>query len=291
MVVDLTGAMWVMGIFSEKLSIGSSTLTSRGQTNMFLAKFDSSMNPLFALQTTSSLGAVTPRDIKVDGSGNVIVVGEFTGRTSFGNFPLSSRGLQDVFVVSYDSKGNINWATQGGASQNDVGHGLAVASNGDIYVSGVAWGGTRKAVFGGHSFATHQDTSGMPTSDGFVAKLNSSGRWQWAKNIGSNADVDVANDLVLFGGQVVTILKYMGKVEGTTISGNGSQSTSALLYHDVTGQYVPSSSRGFDALDPRKIATNGTALYIAGHWKNALGIDGFTRMGSKGNDIFIWKVK
>jgi hypothetical protein len=285
---DATGSVWVAGTFSGNLYLDNSTLKALGATEMFLAKLDSSMKFQFAKQAGSSSGAVVPHDIKVDGSGNLILTGSFEGSTSFGPFILPSGGQKDVFVALYDNGVNVKWTAKGGASQNDAAHGLAVASNGDIYVSGVA---KDNAKFKDHAFTTHQDASGRPTSDGFVAKLNSSGKWQWANNIGSKTEVDVANDLVLFGGQVVTILKYMGKVEGTTISGNGSQSTSALLYHDVTGQYVPSSSRGFDALDPRSIATNGKDLYIAGHWNNSLGIDGFTRMGSKGNDIFIWKVK
>ena len=69
------------------------------------------------------------------------------------------------------------WAVQAGGSSTDQGFGIAVDSSGNCYITG-DFNGT--ASFG----ATNLTSSG--NDDTFVAKLNTSGEWQWAVQAGGS---------------------------------------------------------------------------------------------------------
>ena len=109
--------------------------------------------------------------IAVDSSNNAYV----TGGTRSTNFPVkgtvvqtSNKGGLDAFVTEIDSTGNITFSTYLGGSLDDVGHGIAVDSSG-VYVVGV----THSVDFPDVSTGFQTTISG--TSNGFVAKLTSSG--------------------------------------------------------------------------------------------------------------------
>jgi len=73
------------------------------------------------------------------------------------------------------------WAKQAGGSSADYGFGISVDSSGNSYVTGYFQGTA--------SFGPYTITSSGPT-DVFVAKLDSNGNWQWAKQAGgSSADI------------------------------------------------------------------------------------------------------
>jgi hypothetical protein len=105
--------------------------TSAGLLDVFLAKFDSSGNPLFIQQFGTPFDDVS-YGITVDSSGNVYIAGPTFGDLD-GN---TSAGLLDIFLTKFDSSGNNFFTQQVGTPFCDIGHGVAVDSSNNAYITG-----------------------------------------------------------------------------------------------------------------------------------------------------------
>jgi hypothetical protein len=101
--VDSAGNSYVTGDFGFDFSapgtasFGSTTLTSNGKWDVFVAKLDSTGKWLWAV----SAGAGDDdfgRGISVDGAGISYITGSFDGTASFGSTTLTSKGSEDLFV-------------------------------------------------------------------------------------------------------------------------------------------------------------------------------------------------
>jgi hypothetical protein len=126
--------------------------------------------------TTFATGA-SGEKVAVDASGNVYVVGRFTGsNVVFGANHTFSATLEDGYVVKLNSSGTVQWARQLNSTGNDVAYGVAVDSAGDVYVSGMFQGPTLDVA--GKS-AQHHASNNVP--NGFIAKLSKTdGAGMWA---------------------------------------------------------------------------------------------------------------
>lgn len=71
--------------------------------------------------------------IAVDSNGNTYVTGHYgSGTITFGNFTLTNSGLFDIYVVKYDSNGDVVWAKSTGGTGYDYGVGIAADDNGIV---------------------------------------------------------------------------------------------------------------------------------------------------------------
>ena len=169
--VDSSGNAYVAGSFYGTATFGNTNLTSNGSSDIFIAKLSSSGSWQWAVRAGSS-GFDESLGIAVDSSGNTYVTGRFVGTSNFGSINLTSSGNYDIFIAKLSSSGSWQWAVKaGGGSGNDIGYGIAVDSSGNAYVTGKFEG---TATFG----STSLTNSGA--GDIFVAKISSSGSWQWA---------------------------------------------------------------------------------------------------------------
>ncbi len=81
-------------------------------------------------------------------------------------------------MAKLSNNGSWQWAVKAGGSSDDYGYGIAVDSSGNAYVTGY-FSGT--ATFGSTSLTSSGD------ADIFIAKLSSSGSWQWAVKAGGTS--------------------------------------------------------------------------------------------------------
>ncbi len=118
-------------------------LVSGGSTApMASAQLGASVPP--ALSWAKSWGgnsADGANNVAVDGSGNLYVVGSFQGVVDLNPDPTitatyTSNGVEDVFLVKFDTAGTLQWARTWGGPGRDVAVGLAVDGLGNIDVCG-----------------------------------------------------------------------------------------------------------------------------------------------------------
>lgn len=173
--IDGSGHAYITGYFNGKTSFGLDTLISVNYEDIFLAKFNSSGNVVWAKSGGGS-GYDYCRALAIDDSGNVFVTGHFNeygsigGTASFGSTTLTSQGIADIFVVKYDPSGNALWAYRAGGSDDDFGYALAVDSTSKVFVLGT-FGYTSGPIGGTTTFGSNTLTN-VGWSDIFVAKLS-----------------------------------------------------------------------------------------------------------------------
>jgi hypothetical protein len=194
MATDKDGNVYLTGRYEDPVTFGSTTLTHSGGDDIFVVKYNSSGEVQWAKR------AGTPRGdagtgIAVDEQGNVYVTGYFSGFIGFDSFTLSASTapsasvfLSDIFVVKYNSNGDVLWARKAGGNDTDTGQGIAVDGNGNVFITGFF---NDVATFGSVTLTSTKE------SDIYLAKYSTAGDLQWAQKAGglfSDAGRSVAVD-------------------------------------------------------------------------------------------------
>jgi len=126
-----------------------------------------------------------------DNEGNCYLTGGFNGTTIyFDSYMLNSFGASDVFVVKYNSSGNVEWAYNYGSSFIESGQSIAVDDDGNCYITGSFSGPT--ITLGTTTFTNHGDV------DFFTIKINQSGEILWANSFGGSGN-DMSTDISIDG--------------------------------------------------------------------------------------------
>ncbi len=100
-----------------------------------------------------------------------------------GSHQTTLGGMDDAFLVKFNSSGVRQWATYYGGADSDNGRSLAVDASGNVYMCGITSSTNGIATTG-----SHQSTIGGGSNpDGFLVKFNSSGVRQWATYYGGNS--------------------------------------------------------------------------------------------------------
>jgi hypothetical protein len=162
----ITGALFT----TEPNLFGTTTLTSTGESDVFVAKLTDRGNTgeFTWAQRAGGAGKDVGTSLAVNGS-SVYVGGAYTSAVAtFGTSTLSSAGDFDVFVAKLTDSGSagaFTWAQGAGGSGPDYGYAVEVTGT-SVYVAGSVKPPTR---FGGQTLATP-----VGTQVGFLASLTDS---------------------------------------------------------------------------------------------------------------------
>ncbi|QDG49533.1 hypothetical protein FIV42_01905 [Persicimonas caeni] len=189
-VVDGQGNIFVTGNFTQSLDLGGGALTSAGEGDVFLAKFDADGNHLWSKRFGGS-AADMGHGLAVDSQNNIVLVGEFGDTADFGGGAVTSAGASDIFVAKFDPNGAHLWSHHYGAAGEDGARAVAVDSQDRVLVTGLF---VHAVDFGGGELATDSDHA--TDSDGFVLQLDTGGGHLWSKSVGARAP-DVGRDIVV----------------------------------------------------------------------------------------------
>jgi gliding motility-associated-like protein len=180
---DASGNVWIAGFFaSPTLLLGSTVLTnvSSGSADVFLAKYDTNGNLLWAQSAGGTNGDIA-HGVAVDGAGNAYITGYFEiPSISFGTVTLTNSGLLntgDVFLAKYDTGGHVVWARSAGGPQGDEGAGVATDALGNVLVTG--WFESANITFG----TTILNNAAAWDVSYFLSKYDASGNVVWAKGV------------------------------------------------------------------------------------------------------------
>lgn len=165
---DLNNNVLVTGIFaSSTITFGTTTLTNAGLYDMYIAKFDSLGNNIWA---NGAGGASYDWGFRVanDASGNSYIIGSYMSSTiTLGSTTLTNVGstsVTDVFFTKIDPSGNFIWAKSAGSTSNDNGNGICLDPSGNILITGDF--GTPSITFGATTLTS------LGGADVFLTKLD-----------------------------------------------------------------------------------------------------------------------
>ena len=291
-----TGEIFITGKFNTSTTFGSTTLTSTGQDDIFIAKYDNSGNVLWAKKAGSTSGDLA-KSISIDDSGNLYITGNFSGTATFlgsTNVSLTSSGQWDAYIAKYDPAGNVLWAKKGGGSNHDHGLSVAVDLSGNSYIT--CYTQSTSVNFGGKTFTS----SGQ--WDIFVAKYNTSGSISWLKKLGGNQydyaygiAADKAGQIILTGGFANTVA--FGSVSLTSTNTDIEDMFAAKM--DSTGTVLwamKAGAAGNQYVWGNAVTTDNIGdIYLTGSYEGtaAFGSTSLASSGgdeSYGEDIFIAKI-
>ncbi len=231
------GGLVVGGFFSSTVAFGSTTLTSAGSDDAFVARLGATGEVLWVVGFGgASVDVVT--EVAVDGSGAVTAVGFFGGSITIGSTTLTSAGSRDGFVARFDANGNAEWALRFGGSSVDSAHDVVAAPDGDVIVGGI--------VSGAATFASSVSVpvgSGQGDSDVVVVRLSAAGGIDFLERLGGT-------DQESFGGLAV------GPSGEVFVGGTFASSTMTIASSTVVNV---GAKDGFVA----ELAANGVPLWSA----------------------------
>ena len=236
--------------------------------------------------------------ITADAGGNVYVTGFFASSAiTFGTTTLNNLGGGDLFVVKYNSSGNVLWARSSGGTFADYGRGIAVDSKGFVYVTGEY---NSASITFENTKLTNISSSGE--NDFFVVKYDSNGKVIWAKTAGGKNGDETAGIALDGKGNSYITGKYnspvltVGTTTVTTDSITGNASDIFISKLDTLGSAIwTKSAKGLKYDYSTSIAVDAAGnSYITGSYYSTTLSFGTTVISNSGNnkdtaDIFVAK--
>jgi hypothetical protein len=136
-VADSSGNCYVTGGYnSNPITFDALTLSGYSTSDFFLVKYDPAGNAVWARRGTAN-GNASGHQMVADGNGNIFIVGSYTSSIFAGMNTLYASGSSlEIFIVKYDSSGNIVWTRSPGGDDWDEADGVAIDQSENIYISG-----------------------------------------------------------------------------------------------------------------------------------------------------------
>jgi hypothetical protein len=247
-------------------------------------------------------GQENGKGMALDASGNVYTTGFFTDTVDFdpgvGVYKLGGGTVGAAFISKLDANGNFVWAkifneviaTGGG---NSYGFSIAIDGSGNIYTTGQFYGTVDFDPGAGFNVLNGID-------DIFISKLDGSGNFIWAKNIGgAGADAGLsikidALDNVCIGGYFTNTVDFDPSVSITNLSSTSRDVF--ILKLDATGNFIWAKQIGGSNVDDLNALSADAAgnIYATGTFNSTCDFDPsastFNLSSNGARDIFILKL-
>ncbi len=294
----ITGDSYITGCFIGKADFNPSVnpadtffLTAIDATygqNMYVAKLDSAGNFVWA-KNFGGTSSVQGRGITLDPSGNVLATGYYYNKVDFNPaagaadtfFLHSAANSMDIFVLKLNSTGEFIWAKSMGAStgSGDLGNDITTDISGNVYTTGYFSG--NNADFdpgtGTHIFSVRNYL------DIFVSKLDASGDFIWAKQMGSTGagveeagyaiSISRSGDVIVGGGFTDTAdFNYGGTPHTAVAKGNRDAFMLSLSDNGDLNWLRTFGSRNADMVWGLSIDPSGN-IFGAGSYRDTVDFD------------------
>lgn len=191
--------------------------TSNNNSDIFIAKYNSEGNLLWAKQLIGSGIADYGLSIEIDTVGNIYTTGYFSQSVDFnpsptGYYSITVNGFPHTFILKLDNNGNFIWAKHAEGNSSSIGHKLKIHNN-NIYLAGTFYGNT--------DFDFSNNNNILSTNsiheDGFIAKYSLNGDFFWAKKYGGANTKEYILDVNFDNNDNIILSGYL---DGFSSSGN-----------------------------------------------------------------------
>lgn len=247
---DTLGNVYSVGLFYGNATFGNKTLSVSG-SGVYIAKLDSNGNCLWA-KSISSPSSISVNDVAVDYTGSIHIIGDYELSLSFdqiinNNFTTTSLANSDVFYAKINAQGIWNYEYHLGGNGYDYSKDIECDNLGNAYFTfynlsgasymykinnsgGAAWtsnlpqniiyqlvNNNNSLVFlgvysGTKTFGSTTLTSASGQSSFFIAKMNYSGQWIFARDIGIASILTLGGVTVDPKGNIFILGSFTGAV-------------------------------------------------------------------------------
>src|ERR1035437_5528789 len=299
---DAQGNIFLTGEFNKTINFpGGVTMTSTGNYDYLLVKFDKTGTAVWKRNAGSGAGAYTERGycVKLDNSGNIITSGHLKRTTTWegGSNPpitITAAGVNlDAFVAKYTSAGDLKWVqTVTGVSQISA-RKHAIDKSNNIISCGYygSSSGNDSANFFGVIPTLHSVGS---SQDWYIVKYDSNGTALWARSAGgkyseqpSDVVVDSVGDIYVCGYSIGNT-NYFGSINLSC------DSTDAVVAkYSPSGDIIWAKNFGGHKIDQAYgLTLDGLGnLYVSGSFDSAATFGSLGLVYSNGGpDAFLLKM-
>jgi hypothetical protein len=281
--VDKFGEVYITGVFEGFAGFGNILLTSKGNTDVFIVKYDAMGNNIWAKRAGGSKEDFG-FSIATDFERNCYITGSFNDLADFGIVNLDAPSVSsEIYVAKIDSLGQWEWVQQAGGLTGDASYAISVDNDRNAYITGFY---SAIAYFGSFTLEA------QAYNDIFVAKYSTKGLCVWAKSAGFlgldiGTGISVANDGSVF---VAGAIDSIGVFENDTIGAANDQDM-FLAKWDKFGNYqwVRSGEGPNFQLAMATAVGKSNEVYVAGYYYAVLELGDTTLFQSQDADIFLLK--
>lgn len=254
---DNSGNIYVTGSYGGSVAFGNTTLTSHGTFDAFVAKYSSTGSLEWVADLAGvSGGNASGYGIAVDSSGNVYTTGQFKGTNV--NFDPNSSSHQlstshngsdyNAYVSKLNAAGQYVFAVDLGSGGTAEGTGIALDGSDSVYTTGEFEGTNLNFDPNGSKLFTSASVD-----NAYVSKLNSSGHYVYAEQLGSGGTavgnaiaVDSIGDAYTTGNFSGTNVNFDPNSSGHQLSNSAGSNYNAYVSKlSPTGTYLWAVDLGY----------------------------------------------
>ena len=215
-VVDPSGNAYVSGVFCYDLKLGTIMLERVGICDLFLAKMSPNGYWIWANQIGGADGYTTSQHHTLSLTSNGVYIGGASNSSEISaqNVTMTNSypGIYQPFILKATSSGDFTWGQMISQDQHSFIYSVQDSLGGGAIVAG--YFRSYSMNFGLHTISN----SNVSQAEVFIAKLDSSGEWQWANSAGGDGG-DSAYDMAINSNGLVSIAgAYTGQIQFGTHS-------------------------------------------------------------------------
>ena len=198
---------------SNIATIGAFDVTLGGIDDDYIACFNSDLTvkwasyyggtPTVSNPTASEKtgGANNGAYCAIDTAGNIYLLGNTTsgGLATSGSYATSISGLEDWFLVKFDSLGNRVWASYFGGFLSDIATCISINTSNLIVVGGYSNSPFMDINGVGFVGANHNNND----IDAVVAEFTTNGQFQWSSPLGTSQGTETFNSVSFTGNNLI----------------------------------------------------------------------------------------
>jgi len=187
LVTDADGNVYMAGEFySSSITFGSTTLYNTGVSDIFIVKFDSSGQVIWANSFQGSAGSNNKTTaVTVDSHGNVIITGVFESPSLYYNgYAVNNTCLTDLFVAKISPSSGLIWMKAAVGPAFDGSRCICTDQNDNIFIAGAF----DSYVLSMDDIVLDKKGNGNPCTNAFIFMLDENGDAIWGTNFGEDSD-------------------------------------------------------------------------------------------------------
>lgn len=198
---DSSGNVFVTGMFDSGILAQTDTFYTYGYYDVFVIKYNSNGDELWIKQIGGTMLDIPAESggCACEADGTLYVCGRFYGPELYvSNDTLYGNGQNDLYLIKFKWDGEVIWAKSIGGNLHESANDVCLDTNNNVYITGYFYSQT--VNFGNY----YLNNSG--NRDFFLAKYNSQGNLQWAKQAlgieieeGVNLECDRNQNVIVAG--------------------------------------------------------------------------------------------
>ena len=274
------------------------TLISAGDFDMYIQKLDENRNLIWEYHAGSTLSDEIV-DLAIDAFGNLYFSCFYSGTVDFDPSAavstLTSQSTSDMAIVKLDAEANFLWVKTIGNTNAAGTPYLTVDANSNVYIS-FGFAGSIDANTG----PSTETLTSAGENDVAIVKFNSSGDYQWSKQIGSDSFDAPQGIEVNSMGDVIITGRFRNTVDfnpGSAVNNSTSNGTNDLFIITINsgGNYLWHKTFGGSGFDSfyDLVTDSQDNILITGYYTGTADlnpgpeVEEFTSSGT--DDLFVQK--